>query len=206
MDLRHWLLHHQKEIVFDKMTWMGTTIWKNPLDAWIYQEILYQVKPDIVVEIGSRFGGSTLFFAHLLDIIGHGQVVSIDPYRDDFKVSHDRVIILTGRSDDDHILADVEARCQGKTVFVIQDGDHSSEQVLKDLNNYSPWVSVGSYFVVEDGIVDLFHHGDGMGLEMDGPLVATEHFLKENHNFIADPACERYLLTYNPKGFLRRIA
>ncbi|PIE67720.1 MAG: cephalosporin hydroxylase [Deltaproteobacteria bacterium] len=174
---------------------MGTTIWKNPLDVWIFQEILYKVKPDIVVEIGSRFGGSTLFFAHLLDIIGHGQVVSIDPYRDDFKVAHDRVVVLTGRSDDHHILADVEARCQGKKVFVIQDGNHSCEQVLKDLNNYSPWVSVGSYFVVEDGIVDLFHHGDGMGLDMEDPLVATECFLNDNAKFIADSECERYLLT-----------
>ncbi len=206
MDLRQWLLRHQQEIVYDKMTWMGTTVWKNPLDAWIYQEILYRVKPDVVVEIGSRFGGSTLFFAHLLDIIGNGQVVSIDPHRDDFKVTHDRVVVLTGRSDDAHILAEVEERCRGKTVFVIQDGDHSVDQVLADLKNYSPWVSVGSYFVVEDGIVDLFHHGDGMGLAVDGPLVATERFLSQNSHFIADPECERYLLTYNPKGFLRRIA
>ena len=206
MTLRQWLLHHQKEIVFEKMSWMGTKIWKNPLDAWIYQEILFDVKPDIVVEIGSRYGGSTLFFANLLDIMGNGQVISIDPHRDDFKLEHGRVIVLTGRSDDPPILTEVKERCENKRVFVIQDGDHSYDQVLTDLNNYSPWVSVGSYFVIEDGIVDLFHDGDGLGFATHGPLVATERFLSENKNFVVDHHRERYILTYNPNGFLRRIA
>lgn len=206
MTLRQWLLHHQKEIVFDKMTWMGTRIWKNPLDAWIYQEILFEVKPDVVVEIGSRYGGSTLFFANMLDFMGKGQVISIDPHRDDFKLVHDRVIVLTGRSDDPQILAEVAERCSGKTVFVIQDGDHSCQQVFADLNNYSPWVSVGSYFVVEDGIVDVFHDGDGLGSNKEGPLAATEKFLSGNKHFIIDQERERYILTYNPNGFLRRIA
>lgn len=204
--LREWLLYHQKEIVFNQMTWMGVKIWKNPLDAWIYQEILFDVKPDIVVEIGSRFGGSTRFFADLMDIMGRGEVLSIDPHRDDFKVAHDRIIVLTGRSDDPHILKEVKRRCKGKTVFIIQDGDHSYQQVLADLKTYSPWVTVGSYFVVEDGIVDLFHDGDGLGFAGGGPLAATEAFLAENKNFVADPDRERYLLTYNPKGFLKRIA
>lgn len=208
LTLREWLIHHQKEIVFDQMTWMGVKIWKNPLDAWIYQEILFEVKPDIVVEIGSRFGGSTQFFANLLDIMGHGQVISIDPHRDDFELDHERVVVLTGRSDEAGILREVAARCRDRSVFVIQDGDHSYRQVLADLNNYSPWVSVGSYFVVEDGIVDLFHEGDGLGFAADanGPLAATETFLSKNRNFVADPQRERYLLTYNPQGFLKRIA
>lgn len=208
MDLRDWLLFHQKEIVFDRMTWMGTRIWKNPLDAWIYQEILYEVKPDVIVEIGSRFGGSTRFFANLLDIMDHGRIVSIDPYRKDFELVHDRLIVLTGRSDDRDILARVEELCRDRSVFVIQDGDHSYRQVLADLRNYSPWVSKGSYFVVEDGIVDLFHEGDGMGFaeENPGPLAATETFLAEASDFEVDTSRERYLLTYNPKGFLKRIA
>lgn len=206
MTLREWLLFHQREIVFDRMTWMGVKIWKNPLDAWIYQEILFEVKPDIVIEIGSRFGGSTRFFANLLDLMGKGEVISIDPHRDDFKLVHDRVIVLTGRSDDPDILREVDRRCRGKAVFVIQDGDHSYRQVLADLETYSRWVSVGSYFVVEDGIVDLFHDGDGLGFAAEGPLAATEAFLSDHPDFAADRDRERYLLTYNPKGFLRRIA
>ena len=77
MSLREWLIYHQKEIVFHQVTWMGKKILKNPLDAWIYQEIIYEVQPDVIVEIGSSHGGSTKYFADLLDILGKGMVVSI---------------------------------------------------------------------------------------------------------------------------------
>ena len=78
MTLREWLIYHHKDIVYDKCTWMGVRALKNPFDAWIYQEIIYEVKPDVIVEIGSAEGGSTLFFANLLDLLGSGTVVSVD--------------------------------------------------------------------------------------------------------------------------------
>ena len=208
MSLREWLIHHQKEIVFESVTWMGMKIWKNPLDAWIYQEILYEVRPDVVVEIGSQYGGSTKYFADLLDLMGNGMMISIDPHREEYTLAHKRVLVLTGNSSDRDILARVEERCEGKRVFVIQDGDHSKAQVLEDLENYSRFVSVGSYFVVEDGIVDLFHSEDGLGFreEDPGPLAAIEEFLGRHSEFIVDMSRERYILTYNPKGFLKRIS
>jgi len=73
MRLNAWLHYHQDEIVFAQTTWMGVPAQKNPLDAWIYQEIIFAVKPDIILEIGSYAGGSTLYFAHLLDILGTGK-------------------------------------------------------------------------------------------------------------------------------------
>jgi cephalosporin hydroxylase len=208
MSLREWLIHHQKEIVFESVTWMGRKIWKNPLDAWIYQEILYMVRPDVVVEIGSQYGGSTKYFADLLDLLGSGMVISIDPHRGEYDLTHKRVLPLTGKSSDRDILAQVEEYCIGKKVFVIQDGDHSKAQVLEDLENYSPFVSVGSYFVVEDGIVDLFHSEDGLGFreEDPGPLAAIEEFLGCHPEFMVDMSRERYILTYNPKGFLKRVS
>lgn len=208
MSLRDWLIYHQKEVVFDQVKWMGVPVWKNVLDAWIYQEIIYEVKPDVIVEIGSRYGGSTKYFANLLDIIDKGMVISIDPYRDDYHFKHQRVKILTGKSSDPEILAEVENICRNKSVFVIQDGDHSKKQAFEDLENYSKFVSIGSYFIMEDGIVDLFHHEDGLGFKEDepGPLEAVEDFLKQNSHFIVDTARERYHLTYNPKGFLKRIS
>ncbi len=205
MTLRNWLLYHQKEIVFDQMTWMGTKIWKNPFDIWIYQEIIHEVKPDVIVEIGSRFGGSTKFFANMLDIADHGTVISIDPHRAEYELEHPRVMALTGSSSDPHILAHVEALCQNKSVLVIQDGDHSKRQVLEDLENYSKFVTLHSYFIVEDGIVDLFHHDDGLGFEAQGPLAAVEAFLADNPAFVVDGDRERYLLTYNPNGYLKRV-
>jgi cephalosporin hydroxylase len=134
-------------------------------------------------------------------------VISIDPHREEYDLTHKRVLPLTGNSSDRDILARVEEYCAGKKVFVIQDGDHSKDQVLEDLENYSPFVSVGSYFIVEDGIVDLFHSEDGLGFreEEPGPLAAVEEFLGRHSEFIVDRSRERYILTYNPKGFLKRI-
>lgn len=205
LTLRDWLLHHQEKIVFTEVKWMGLPAWKNPLDAWIYQEIVHEVRPEVIVEIGSRYGGSTKFFADLLDILGRGIVVSIDIDRSLYQCRHERVVVLTGGSSDPAILDEVRSLCRGKTVLVIQDGDHRKEQVLRDLVNYSPLVTPGSYFIVEDGIVDLFHHGDGLGFEEEGPLAATEEFLAGNPGFAVDGSRERYLLTYNPRGFLKRI-
>jgi len=206
MSLRDWLIYHQKEIVIKQVTWMGTPIFKNVLDAWIYQEIIYEIQPDVIVEIGSGYGGSTKYFAHLLDIIDKGKVISIDKDRSIYHAEHKRITTLTGSSSDAEIIAKVAEACDNKTVLLIQDGDHSRQQVSEDLENYSKFISLNSYFIVEDGIVDLFHYGDSLGFEEDGPLAAVEEFLEHHPEFEIDSVRERYLLTYNPKGFLKRIA
>ena len=84
-------------------------------------------------------------------------------------------------------------------------GDHRKESVLGNLWNYSEFVGVGSYFIVEDGVIDLFRPGDGIGDFFEGPLAALQEFLGENADFEVDQKRERYLLTYNPRGFLRRV-
>ena len=203
--LREWLVFHQKEIVFKQVNWMGTQILKNPLDIWVYQEIIYEVKPDVIVEIGSKYGGSTKYFANLLDLLDNGIVVSIDIDRSKYHLEHKRVHVLTGDSASPEIVAAVTRLCQDKTVLVIQDGDHRKQQVLKDLENYAPLVTNGSYYIVEDGIVDLFHFGDGLGFKDPCPLAAVEEFLATHSEFIVDKEKERYMLTYNPNGFLKRV-
>ncbi len=205
MSLRQWLLYHQSKIVFEKCSWMGVRALKNPLDAWIYQEIIYKVKPDVIIEIGSAEGGGTLYLANLLDLIGKGVVISIDIDRSKYNVKHDRIVTFTGDSSSPEVVAQVTEYCSGKKVLVLHDGEHSYEQVTKDLHNYSDFVSVDSYFIVEDGIVDLFKPNDCLGGRKDGPLVAVEHFLNKNKDFIVDTERERYILTYNPKGFLKRV-
>ena len=206
MSLRNWLIYHQKKIVFDQVTWMGTPIWKNPLDAWIYQEIIHEVQPDVIIEIGSRYGGGTKYLANLLDMLGKGMVISIDIDRSVYNLDHERVKVLTGNSSDPKIISEVACMCRGKNVLVIQDGDHSKKQALEDLENYSRFISVNSYFIMEDGIVDLFHYDDGLGFQEEGPLAAIEEFLSRNSHFVIDSSRERYILTYNPKGFLKRIS
>ena len=205
MRLRQWLIYHQGNIVFDKCYWMGVHTLKNPLDAWIYQEIIYDVQPDVIIEIGSLEGGSTLYFAHLLDILTKGMVISIDIHRTRFSVKHNRIVVVTGDSSSQEVISQVSELCKGKSVLIVHDGDHHKEQVLKDLQNYSKFVSVNSYFIVEDGIIDLFKPGDGIGSYGEGPLAAVEEFLKENPEFVVDTGRERYILTYNPGGFLKRV-
>ena len=143
---------------------------------------------------------------NLLDILGSGTVISIDIDRSDYHVEHDRNRPFTGNSSDPAIIAEIGKLCDGKKTLVIHDGDHRKGQVLEDLRNYAPFVSLNSYFIVEDGIVDLFHYGDGLGFAEDGPLAATEEFLRDNPNFIVDTDRERYILTYNPKGYLKKIS
>lgn len=205
MNLSKWHLYHIRNIFFHKCHWMGVRALKNPLDAWIYQEIIYETKPDIILEIGSMEGGSTLYLANLLDLMGKGQVISVDLDRSRFRVSHDRIIVITGCSSSPEVVAKVSELCEGKSVLIIQDAAHDKESVLHDLRTYSRLVGRNSYFVVEDGHIDLFRPDDGIGTWEDGPLAAIEQFLTENTNFVVDSDRERYILTNNVKGFLKRI-
>jgi cephalosporin hydroxylase len=206
MTLREWLLNHQKNIVFSKCSWMGAKTLKNPLDAWIYQELIYAVKPEVIVEIGSYAGGSTLYFAHLLDLMGNGLVISVDIDRANYNVSHKRITAITGDSASPEVFQQVEKLCRNKTVLVMHDGGHEKAQVAKDLALYSKLVTPGSYFIVEDSIVDIFDEGEVLGTQYEGPMGAILEFIDQNKNFKIDDDCERYILTYNQKGFLKRIS
>ncbi len=111
---------------------------------------------------------------------------------------------IVGNSSSREVIQNVSELCINNTVMIIHDGGHTKDQVLKDMYAYSDLVSINSYFIVEDGIVDLFDHGDGLGAPYYGPLTAIEEFLNNNKSFAVDSMRERYILTYNPKGFLKR--
>jgi len=196
MNLMEWFAHHNTNL--GHCTWMGIRTIKNPLDSWIYQEIIHETKPEIIIEIGSLYGGSTLYLAQLLELIGKGKVISIDINRNLFSAKHNRIITITGDSSSQKVISKVSEICQNKQVLVIQDGGHTKEQVLKDLNTYWKFVSLNSYFIVEDSLIDISNPGKG-------PLAAIETFLSNNNKFIIDTKRERYILTYNQKGFLKRI-
>lgn len=205
MTLKDWMTYHHRSIKFDRCHWMGVRTVKNPLDCWVYQEILYEVQPDILIEIGSYEGGSTLYFAHLLDLIGKGNILSIDINRSRFNVKHDRIIEITGDSSSSEVLSQVSGYCKNKSVLVIHDGAHDKNQVFKDLEAYSGFVSLNSYLIVEDGVIDLFSPGDGLGLYEEGPIPAIEEFLNKHPNFMIDLERELYILTCSPQGFLKRV-
>jgi len=208
-----WLNYHQHEILGKQCYWLGHRALKNPMDAWIYQEIIYEVKPDIIVEMGNKNGGSTLFLASILQLLGHGEVLAIDVNHEGFTAFHPRIGLITGDCSDEEIIGQVKDKCRGKRVLVIHDAEHTRDAVLRDLRNYAPLVSPGSYFIVEDSIQGVPGfcpdserlHGPFLLPDIDTPLQGIKTFLRENKDFYVDVSRERYILTANYRGFLRRI-
>lgn len=201
MRLRDWLLHHHRQVVFTRCHWMGVRALKNPLDAWIYQEIIHEVQPEVIVELGSLHGGGTLFLANMLDLLGGDRkVVTVDLDHSNFEVQHERIVTVTGNTQSPRVISEVASLCKGKRTMIIHDADHHEQGVLRDLRTYSGLVSPGSYFIVEDGFEDILRRRP----LVRGPLGATAQFISETSDFEVDADRERYLLTYNPGGYLRR--
>lgn len=203
--LRRWLIRYHTDLLFQKVTWRGVPARKNVLDAWVYQEIIHEVGPEIIIEIGNAKGGSTLYLANLLDLIGAGEVIAVDIDHSSFQAHHPRIQLVTGDSLAPQTLARVEELARGRQGLVIHDGDHSREHVLGDLRAYAQFVRAGSYFIVEDTVIDLFRAGDGLG-SVNGPLGAVEQFVREDPRFQIDLDREYFVLTFNPRGYLKRVA
>ena len=185
-----------------RATWLGSQALKNPLDLWIYQEIMAETRPDVVVETGTYRGGSAHFLASVCDLLGAGEVVSIDiePLRDDYP-QHPRITYLAGRSStDEGLLAEVRERIGGRRTLVVLDSDHSQGHVEAELEAYAPLVPVGCYLIVEDSNIGQIRKD-----LMPGPLQAIEAFLAKTSDFEIDREREKFLLTFNPSGYLKRL-
>ena len=133
---------------------------------------------------------------------GAGEIVSIDiePVRDDY-LEHPRITYLGGRSSTDpEVLADVRSRAGGRPTLVVLDSDHSQAHVEAELEAYAPIVPVGGYVIVEDSNI-----GQIRSDLMPGPLQAIETFLDGNDEFEIDREREKFLITFNPSGYLRRV-
>lgn len=183
--------------------WMGVLCQKCPLDLWVYQEILFEIRPDLIIETGTCAGGSTLFLAHLCDLLGHGRVVSID-IEDRPRPAHGRLSYLLGSSSDPKIVGRASAGVTDKDkILVILDSDHSEQHVLQELELFAPLVKVGSYLIVEDTNINGHPTLPDFG---PGPFEAVEKFLKQHPEFVVDPSREKFLMTFNPRGYLKRIA
>jgi cephalosporin hydroxylase len=183
--------------------WFGHQMIKCPLDLWIYQEIIVETRPDVVIETGTFRGGTTLFIAMLLDALGHGRVVTIDPHAYDGRPAHPRIRYLAGSSTAPETLAELHRDIrQDERSLVILDSDHSERHVATELRLYRDFVPPGSYLIVEDSNVNghpvMRRHGPG-------PMEAIRAFLAQDDRFEADATKERFLLTMNPNGYLRRI-
>jgi cephalosporin hydroxylase len=185
-----------------RASWFGVPTWKLPSDMWVYQEILFDTKPDLLIETGTQYGGSTRFYAAIMDLLGHGEIVTIDVDTAAVHPSvpdHPRITVIESSSTDPAVVADVRARAEGKRVMVILDSDHQQAHVAEELRQWSDLVSPGCYLVVEDTALGT-EYLPGWG----GSLAAVQAWLPQHPEFEVDRSREKFLVTVNPGGYLRR--
>ena len=197
-------LYYHKGTTWQKTNWMGIPIQKCPLDLFIYQEILYEIRPDLIIETGTARGGTTYYLAHLCDILGNGQIITMDiDLYTGFRPFHQRINYVLGSSLDPEIVKKVEDVIKpDMKVLVILDSDHTKPYVLNEINVYKKFVTKNSYLIVEDGNINghpvLPEYGPG-------PMEAIDEFLLTNNEFIVDSSKEKFMLTTNPKGYLKKV-
>jgi len=205
---------------FSHTTWLGRPIWQNVFDLQTIQETIVELQPAIIIECGTNLGGSSMYYAHLFDLLaaegrllpGRGRIVSIDIEKL-HDLSHPRITYLIGSSTAPDIFAQVKALADdaersgegggvGGPVFVILDSDHSMRHVRAELELYAPLVSKGSFCLVQDGVIDVLPNFAG---GRPGPLPAIHDYLKSHPEFEIDrERCDRFLITHHPDGWLRR--
>jgi len=182
--------------------WEGIKVYKYPSDLMLYQEIIFKNKPDLIIETGTLYGGSALYMARLLDIIGNGRVISIDNIKRDFP-SHPRIEYINSNSVDISLIEKLKKECEEKKVMVVLDSNHQKEHVLKEMELYSELVSNGQYMIVEDGCINGHPVCPSFG---EGPYEAIIQFLKTDKTFKIDKRIEtKFLFTANVNGFLKKI-
>lgn len=198
-------------------TWLGLPIIQFPQDVIAMQEVIWRVKPDLIIETGIARGGSLIFYASMLQLIGAGRVVGIDidirAHNRAAVESHpmfERVTLIEGSSTSDAIVDQVRALARGaKRVLVVLDSNHTHEHVLAELELYSPLVTRDSYLVVFDTVVEFMPSEFSAyrpWTKGDNPYTAVQEFLKRNDRFVIDDHIEQRLqITVAPGGYLRCV-
>ena len=201
-------------------SWLGRPIIQFPQDIIALQEIIWKVKPDLIIETGIARGGSLIFSASMLELIGNGQVLGIDIEirKENFRkiVKHrlsKRIKMLEGSSIDEEIINQVyKIASKNKKILVMLDSNHSHEHVLAELDAYSKLVKKGSYLIVFDTIIDDIPKKYSKKLikgnwnKNNNPKTAVHEFLKHNNRFKVDSEIEnKLLITVAPDGYLKCI-
>jgi len=205
-------IFYEQNRLWEGTSWFGVPAWKLPFDAWIIQELIWKIKPDLIIETGSGKGGSALFYASLLHCIGgaNKRVISVDIESIDQSQFMEitpsilsKITFFNGGSTESATIDFIEkyVRLSAK-VMVLLDSWHSEDHVLDELTLYSPFVTQDSYIIVEDSHVG----GNPVPWEYGkGPMGAIKKFLEKTDKFISDQECEKLILTFNPLGYLKRV-
>jgi len=204
-------------------TWLGRPVIQLPEDMLRIQEVIYQIKPDVIVETGVAHGGSLVFYSSLCKAIGKGRVIGVDieirPHNREAIEAHELysyITLIEGSSTDPNIVNQVKKLVKpGETVIVILDSNHTKEHVLSELNAYSELVSMGSYIVACDGIMKDLVGAPRSNPDWDtnNPYQAAKEFLKSHHEFeLTQPewpfnesnGLSENVVTYWPGAWLKR--
>lgn len=185
------------------VSYRGVKMIKCPFDYVMYQMIIFELKPDLVIEIGSNRGGNALYIADLLNIVGSGEVHTIDIQDsfDELVKSHNRIKTFT----QGYQAYNLELTKGFHNIMVIEDASHTYTDSLACLKLFSPLVSKNSYYIVEDGIVDKLGMKKQFG---GGPKKAIDEFLKTNPGFEIDYRwCNMFggNATFNINGYLKKV-
>lgn len=187
--------------------WQGVPTMKCPFDLWTVQDVVFGMKPSLIIETGTALGGSALFYAHLCDLNKKGAVISVDLEPNETLPDHPRLTFVRGASSiDDKVIAYLQTRVverEAGPVFVFLDSDHSQAHVAQELDRYAAFVGVDGLLVVEDTNINNHPVLPTFG---PGPHEAVEAFLAAHPEWYREPTYERYAMTMHPGGWLRRAA
>lgn len=198
-----------------EIDWLGVPVIQTPEDLVLMQELIFNVQPDIIVETGVAHGGSSIFYASLLELLDNGKLIGVDiDIRDHNRVvieSHPlykRIEMIQRSSTSDATINEIKKRIpKNSKVLVCLDSDHTKNHVLKELELYNELVSTGSYIVVFDtNTSELAELGTCDRKYIDnGPMEAVEEFLQNTDNFEIDKSYNKLYISYSQNGYLRRI-
>jgi cephalosporin hydroxylase len=205
--------YHKK--FYDQHLWrlkfLGYELFKCPLDLWIYQELIFETKPKAIIETGTHAGGSALFFAALFDAMGADSSVlihTIDVLDGTTRPVHPRIRYHLGSSIDPKMVDKVRSEAHdsaGGAVMVVLDSDHTRDHVFAEMTAYGPTVGPGHYMIVEDSNINGHPVLPGIYGHLQGPYEAIEKYLPLHPEFEVDRTCERFGVTQNPMGYLKRV-
>jgi cephalosporin hydroxylase len=191
-----------QSLAWKRTTWLGQTVEAAPTDLLVYQELLAEVRPEWVVVTGDRDGGRALFAASICELLGHGQVLTVLESADDARPAHPRVECLEGDPCDPTTQEAVRATVGAGRALLVIAGPRHQDEVLVQFDALAPLVSVGSYAIVEGSVVNGAPVWPGYG---PGPNQALKRIRAAHPDFMADLEVQKYSLTFNPEGYLKRI-
>lgn len=205
----------QRKLSYE-ITWLGIPIIQLPEDILIVQELVWRIRPDVIVESGVAHGGALVLYASLFDLLGRGRVIGVDieirKYNRLAIQSHptsSRITLIEGSSIDPEVFAQVRGRIQpGERVMVMLDSNHTRDHVRAELELYSQLVTPGSYLVVFDEVMPMVADAPNgkPSWDLDNPLSAVQDFVADHPEFEVDREYERLAVSYCRGGFLKRVA